>query len=475
MNARVMISVWPKFYPTTDNYKQLHDAGFMFPVNPSERDWVSPGYPYAFYDPYSHASRGMFWNQMKGRLFDKSVDAWWMDATEPDLNQPSPATLERLLADMPKTAAGTGARVANAYPLLNSQAVYEGQRQAAPDQRVFILTRSGYAGQQRYAAASWSGDITSTWQAMQRQVAAGLGFSISGVPYWTMDSGGFSVPGRFSSRNPTPEAVDEWRELNTRWFQFCTFVPLLRVHGEFPLREMWQFGGEESEAYKAHLLFDRLRYRMLPYVYSLAGDVTHRHGTFMRPLVMDFPSDAAARSLNDQYLFGPAFLVSPIMQYKARSRPVYLPAGTWYDFWSGRAHSGGQRIDAEAPYDRMPLHVRAGSIVPFGPELQYTSEKKADPLTLNVYAGADGTFTHYEDDGLTYGYEKGAFARIPLSWNDAARTLTIGRREGTFPGMLQERTIQVRFIRAGNAVPFAFDGAVDRTVRYTGESVEIRP
>jgi alpha-D-xyloside xylohydrolase len=475
LNARLMISVWPKFYPTTDNYKELADKGYMFPVNPSEKDWVGRGYPYAFYDPYAPEAREIFWRQMKGKLFDKGVDAWWMDASEPDLNQPSPETLSRHQADMPKTAAGIGARVQNAYPLLSSGAVYDGQRKAAPDHRVFILTRSGFAGQQRYAAASWSGDISSTWTAMKKQIAAGLGYSISGLPYWTMDSGGFSVPGKFNARNASPEAVDEWRELNTRWFEFATFVPLLRVHGEAPYREMWQFGGEESEAYKAQLKFDRLRYRMLPYVYSVAGNVTQHDGTFMRPLVMDYPGDEMARTLSDQYMFGPAFLVSPVTEYKARKRSLYLPAGaTWYDFWTGKSRHGGATVQADAPYDAMPLHVPGGSIVPFGPELQWTGEKASDPLTVYVYTGADGAFTLYEDDGLTYGYEKGAFATIPLKWNDSTNTLTIGKREGQFDGMLKERTIQVLFVTPEKPVGFSFEPSVDKTVKYDGAMVEVK-
>jgi alpha-D-xyloside xylohydrolase len=477
LHARLMISVWPKFYPTTAHYRELADKGYMYPVNPAEKDWVGRGYPYAFYDAFAPEGSEIFWRQMNDKLFSKGVDAWWMDASEPDVNQPSPPTLARHQADIPKTAAGIGARVQNAYPLLNAQAIYEGQRKAAPNgmgQRVFMLTRSGYAGLQRFGASSWSGDISSSWTAMHKQIAAGLGYSISGIPYWTMDSGGFSVPSRFSSRNASPEAVDEWRELNTRWFEFATFVPMLRVHGEAPFREMWQFGGESSEAYKAQLKFDRLRYRMLPYVYSLAGQVTHDDSTFMRPLVMDFPADAQARSLNDQYLFGPALMISPVTRYKARSRSVYLPSGTWYDFWTGRTLSGGQRQDVDAPYDAMPVHVRAGSIVPLGPELQYTTEKKADPLTLCVYAGADGAFTLYEDDGLTYGYENGAYSRIPLRWNDRFRTLTIGKRQGSFPGMLDERTIQIVLISKDKAVPFVFEPAVDKTVRYTGEADEVR-
>ena len=345
MNAHVMISVWGKYYPTTDNFKAMNEKGFLYPVNPAEKDWVGRGYQYAFYDAFNPAAGEMFWDQVNKKLFSKGFDAWWMDATEPDLTQPSPPILDNQLKDMGKTAAGISARVANAYPLLNSKAVYEGQRAAAPDQRVFILTRSGYAGQQRYAAASWSGDISSSWTAMKKQIAAGLGYSISGLPYWTMDSGGFSVPAKFNGRNVTPAALDEWREMNARWFEFAAFVPLLRVHGEAPFREMWQFGGDDSDAYKAQLKADRLRYRLLPYIYSIAGDVTQNDSTFMRPLVMDFPTDKTARDLNDQYMFGPAIMVSPVTTYKARNRDIYLPTDpgpgggglrpAWYDFWTG--------------------------------------------------------------------------------------------------------------------------------------------
>ncbi len=485
MNARVMISVWGKFYPTTDNYKALAARGAMYPVYPT-RDWVGRGYQYAFYDVFNATGRELFWQQVNERLFAKGFDAWWMDATEPDLVQPSPASFEKLVAGMPKTGGGTGAAVLNAYPLLNSQAVYEGQRKANPDQRVFILTRSGFSGQQRYATASWSGDITSSWTSMHKQIAAGLGYSISGLPYWTQDSGGFSVPARFNNARDAA-AVEEWRELNTRWFQFSAFTPLLRVHGEAPFREMWQFGGETSDAYKAMLKADQLRYRLLPYIYSLAGDVTHNGGTFMRPLVMDFPDDPGARDLTDQYMFGPAFLITPITKYKEREREVYLPSSPsvkWYEFWSGkepnilkirkRGVDWGDVSPASAPYDQIPLHIRAGSIIPFGPDLQYTTEKKADSLTLYVYTGADGKFTLYEDDGLTYGYEKGAFSRISLTWNESAKSLSIGKREGTFPGMLNERTIHVIFVTPAKAVPFSFDATPDKTVKYAGEPVEVK-
>jgi alpha-D-xyloside xylohydrolase len=357
---------------------------------------------------------------------------------------------------------------------MNSAAIYEGQRATAPDQRVFILTRSGFAGQQRYAAATWSGDSSSTWTSMRKQIPAGLGFSLSGLPYWTMDAGGFSVPARFSAKDARPADVEEWRELNTRWFEFGTFVPLLRAHGEFPYREMWEFGGENSPAYQAQLKHDRLRYRLLPYVYSLAGAVTHENGTIMRALVMDFTDDAKARNISDQYLFGPALLVNPVTTYQARSRSVYLPGtGGWFDFSTGAALKGGQTIEAAAPYDSIPLYVRAGSIIPFGPDLQYTQEKPADPITVYVYAGADGAFTLYEDDGLTYGYEHGASARIPIRWNDATQTLTFGARSGSFPGMLAERTFGIVLVSGKKPVGFFSNPKPDHTVHYHGEATGV--
>lgn len=472
-HAQLMISVWGKFNPGTKNFAAMRARGFLYERNLTEdtRDWL--GQAYTFYDAFNPAARKLLWAQMEPQLFRRGIDAWWMDATEPDL-RPTP-TLDGQRDYVNPTALGPGTRVLNAYPLVNSAAIYEGQRAAAPDQRVFILTRSGFAGQQRYAAATWSGDISTTWTAMRKQIAAGLGFSLSGLPYWTMDSGGFSVPSRFSARDAKPEVVEEWREQNTRWFEFAAFVPLLRPHGQFPYREMWEFGGETHPAYAAQLKFDRLRYRLLPYIYSLAGAVTHESGTIMRALVMDFPADPAARDIRDQYLFGPALLVNPVTTYQARARPVYLPGtGGWFDFWTGAALSGGQTVEAAAPYDAIPLYVRAGAIIPFGPELQYTQEKPADPVTLYVYAGADGAFTLYEDDGLTYGYEHGACARIPIRWGDARRTLTLGARSGSFPGMLAARTFEIVLVSGARPVGFSFTPKPDQTVRYRGEAVAVK-
>jgi alpha-D-xyloside xylohydrolase len=362
-HARLMISVWGKYYPTTDNAKALRAKGWLYepPLQEGLKDWL--GFPYTFYDAFSPGARQMFWGQLNTALFSKGVDAWWMDATEPDIAQPMP-TLSRQHELMHPTAMGTASRVLNAYSLVNSQAVYEGQRAAAPNQRVFILTRSGFSGQQRYATATWSGDVTATWTAFRQQIPAGLGFSISGLPYWTTDSGGFAVPPKWATDTMPDADREEWRELQARWFEFATFCPLTRIHGQYPFREPWNVAPSGHPAYETIVRYDRLRYRMLPYVYSLAGAVTQDAGTMYRPLVMDFPTDAKARQVSDAFMFGPALLVTPVTTYRARTRQVYLPAGTWYDLWTGAAFEGGRTIEAAAPFDRIPVHVRAGAILP---------------------------------------------------------------------------------------------------------------
>jgi len=472
-NVKFMISVWPKYYTNTANYTELEQAGFMYPYDDGVLDFLDQ--PFAFYDAFNPGARAMVWDQLNQRLFGLGVDGWWLDATEPEVVEGPYTSLAEgrslYQTHMHPTAAGSGSRVLNAYSLVNSQGIYEGQRGEAPDQRVFILTRSAFGGQQRYASVTWSGDITSTWTAFKKQIPGGLGFSLSGIPYWTVDSGGFAVPARFTNG----QNAAEWRELNARWFEYATFLPLLRVHGQAPVREMWEFGGDTSTAYQAMLKFDRLRYRLLPYVYSLAGAATHRDGTMLRPLVMDFRTDPAALDVRDQFMFGPAFLVSPVTAYQATSRSVYLPAtaGDWYDFWTGEAIAGGASMTAPAPLDEIPVHVRAGSIVPFGPELMHTGEKAPDPITLYVYAGADGAFELYDDDGATYAYEDGAFSRIPITWNDAASTLTIGTREGSYAGMLATRTFELVVVRSGKAVPFDFAPIADRTVTYDGTAIDV--
>ena len=471
-HAHLMVSVWGKFNPNTDNAKQLNQAGFLFQPNLREHvlDWLDQ--PYTFYDAFNPAARKLFWAQIDRRLFSKGIDAWWMDATEPDL-LPSPPTLDGQRTHMQPTFLGSGSRMLNGYALENSRGVDEGQRASAPNQRVFILTRSGFAGIQRYSTAVWSGDTTSTWTAMGKQIAAGIGASISGLPFWTMDTGGYTMQNRFSTEPMSPANEQEWRELNARWFEFSTFTPFLRVHGELRRREIWTLG-EGSPAYNAELAFDHLRYRLNPYIYSLAGASWHDDSTLIRPLVMDFASDPRARSIADEYQFGPALLVAPVTHYGQRSRSVYLPkAASWYDYWTGKPVASGE-LQAEAPYDRIPVFVRAGSILPYGPDQQYIGQKPAEQITLYVYQGADGQFTLYEDQGTTNDYQHGAYSRIPIRWQNATGTLAIGQREGRFDGMLDHRTFHIVLVSAVRAqgYPFAPDHAI--AVEYTGQPVQVR-
>ncbi len=469
MNARFMISVWPKFYTNTEHYKELKDAGYAYTHAEEDglTDWL--GHKQSFYDAYAEGGRKMFWRQMDESLYSKygrKIDAWWMDASEPNLRDCLPMDYFKWLIS--PTALGPSAEYLNAYSLVNAMAIYDGQRSVDPDKRVFLLTRSGFAGLQRYSTASWSGDIGTSWTDMRMQMAAGLGYSMSGLPFWGMDIGGFSVMSKFYS----PENADEWQELQTRWHQFGTFVPLFRTHGQWPRRELWNIAPEGSEAYESILWYMRLRYRLMPYLYSLAGAVHFEDATIMRGLPMDYPDDPEVRDLSDQWLLGPALMPCPVYEYKARSRSVYFPMGLWYDFYTGRPMAGGKRFTVDAPYGRMPLYVRAGSILPIGPEMEWTSEKPADDILLVVYAGADASFTLYEDDGLTYGYEKGAYSTIGLEWDDASRTFTIGERKGSFPGMLQTRRFRV--VVADREHPFAYDpSAAGVAVDYDGNTCTV--
>jgi len=470
-HAHLMISVWGKFNPNTSNAKAMLTKGYLYLPNVEEHvtDWL--GQPYTYYDAFNPEARKLFWSQIDTPLFAKGIDAWWMDATEPEMF--SPPTLEGQRTHMNPTYLGTGSRMLNGYPLENSKGVYTGQREAAPDQRVFILTRSGFAGIQRYSTVTWSGDTTSTWTALAKQIPAGLGASISGLPYWTMDTGGYTMQYRFAHEPMTAADESEWRELNARWFEFSTFTPILRVHGELRAREMWTLG-EGSPAYNAELKFDHLRYALFPYIYSLAGWTSQRDYTMLRPLVMDFPQDRTARELNDEYMFGPALLIAPITRYKQRARTLYLPpAAAWYDYWTGESASSGF-LTAPAPYSLIPVFVRAGSIIPYGPAMQYVAEKSCDPITLYVYAGANGEFTLYEDQGTTFGYEKGAFSQIPIRWNDKTSMLTIGERSGDFDGMLRRRGFHVVLVSKAHPAGFPFTPARFRSVEYTGAAIRLK-
>lgn len=472
LHAHFMISVWPKFYPTTANYKELDAKGYMYRRNVElgQKDWVGPGYLNSFYDPYTDEARAIYWRQINDGLGKLGVDAWWMDATEPDIQ--SNVSIDERKLRMGPTAQGPGAAFFNSYPLMTTGAVYEGSRQSYPDQRVFILTRSAFAGQQRHGAASWSGDVVSRWSNLRDQISAGVNFSLSGIPNWTTDIGGFAVESRYEK--PNAKDLKEWRELNLRWFQFGAFSPLFRSHGQLPLREIYNIAPVGSDIYDALAWYDKLRYRLMPYIYTLAADTYFKDGTIMRGLVMDFPGDAKVRDIDDEYLFGPAFLVAPVSVYEARSRDAYLPAGSaWYDFYTGQRYEGGATIKADAPLARMPLFVRAGAIVPVGPAIQYTGEKPDAPITLTVYTGADGSFSLYEDQGSTYDYEKGAFSRIPLHYDEASGTLEIGQREGSYPGMPAQRRFNIRWISGATPTAVDFDAPAAQSIEYTGAAMTV--
>jgi alpha-D-xyloside xylohydrolase len=474
LNAKIMISVWPKFYCTTEHFKEFDKKGWIYrqAVNDSIRDWIGKGYVGSFYDAYSSGARILFWNQMKEHLYTKGFDAWWMDASEPDIL--SNASIEYRKKLCTPTALGPSTKYFNTYALVNAMAIYNGQRSVDPDTRVFLLTRSGFAGLQRYSAATWSGDIATRWEDMKAQIPAGLNFSLSGIPYWTFDIGGFCVEGRYSNAKEGSEDLEEWRELNTRWYQFGSFCPLFRSHGQYPFREVYNISPEGHPAYKSMVYYDRLRYYLMPYTYSLAGLTYFNDYTIMRAMVMDFGNDRKVGGIGDQYMFGPSILVAPVYRYKARSREVYLP-GTcgWYDLYSGKYFSGGQMIEADAPYERMPLFIKEGSIIPVGPKIEYTDQKAADTLTLYIYTGRNCAFTLYEDEGINYNYESGECSTIKFNFDNNTGNLKIGERQGEYTGMLKSRTFNIIWISKDK--PFTFDpeAGPHAVISYNGNEIII--
>jgi len=472
LNAHIMISVWPKFYYTTDHYEEFDKNFWMYKlaVKDSIRDWIGKGYIGSFYDPYSQGARDLFWGQIKEHLYSKGFDAWWMDASEPDIL--SNASLEYRKKLSTPTSLGPSTKYFNTYALMNAMAIYNGQRSADPDKRVFLLTRSGFAGLQRYSTATWSGDIGTRWEDMKAQISAGLNFAVSGIPYWTMDIGGFCVENRYSSAKEGSEDLEEWRELNARWYQFGAFCPLFRSHGQYPYREIYNIAPDDHSAYKSMVYYDRLRYSLMPYIYSLAGMTHFSDYTIMRPMFMDFNSDVNVKDLGDQYMFGPSLLVAPVYKYKARERDVYFPASVgWYDFYTGKFINGGQKISVDAPFEKLPLYVREGTILPIGPDIQFTDEKPADVVTLYVYTGNDCTFTLYEDEGTNYNYEKGSYSNIVFSYNEAGKKLSISSPAGNFNKMPQFRTFNIVWVGRDKPVPFDKLIKPDNVVDYNGSAV----
>ena len=496
MHGRFMISVWPKFYVNTANYKELNEKGWMYNQSPTDgiRDWVGPGYKNGFYDAYDPEARKVFWRQMDEKLYSglgKKVDAWWMDASEPNVRDCTPMWYRKALCG--PTALGTSTEYFNAYSLVNAMAIYDGQRgvyksqtsnlksQTKDEPRVFLLTRSGFAGEQRYSTATWSGDIGTRWEDMRAQMTAGLNYSMSGIPFWGMDQGGFCVENRYvqaqqlyDRTGQENEDLKEWRELQCRWNQFGAFIPLFRSHGQWPLREIWNIAPDTHPAYQSFVFYDNLRYQLMPYLYSLAGWAHFRDYTLMRALIMDFNGDREVVNIADQWMLGPALMACPVGYYKARNRSVYFPRQCgWYNLYTNEYIEGGQHLIVDAPYEKIPVFVRAGAIIPFGPKMQWSDEKASDLINLYVYAGQDGVFQLYEDEGTNYNYEKGRFSTIDIRYDDATRTVTIGACKGRFPGMLKTRRFNIVLITPDASQPLNLDNPQGRLVEYKGKEVSV--
>lgn len=500
LNARMMISIWSSFGPATKPYRALDKEGLLFDIETWPQSGVDgwpPNLEYPsgvrVYDAYSPKARDIYWEHLNKGIFQLGMDGWWMDSTEPDHFNHKESDFDR------QTGLGSYRSVRNAYPLVSVGGVSDHQRALTQDKRVIILTRSGFLGQQRYGSNVWSGDVQSSWDMFRKQITAGLNFSLTGMPHWNSDLGGFfagsyntSWGDNSATRNPM------YQELYVRWLQFGVFCPMMRSHGADVPREFYWYGKKGEPIYDALVDAVKLRYTLLPYIYSTSWDVTHNRSTFMRALFMDFVNDKQTWNVNDEYMFGKAFLVAPVLhaQYTpevqqktleenegwnrdskksaktpiltdfthSKNMEVYLPAGTrWYNFWTNEAIEGGQKLVISTTLNRIPLFVRAGSIVPCGPDVQYTGEKKWDNLTLCVYPGENGNFTLYEDEGNNYNYENGAYTEIPMNWDNASRILTIGARKGEYNGMLQKRQFIVK----------AIDGN-SKTVTYTGKKIRVK-
>jgi alpha-D-xyloside xylohydrolase len=467
-NLHAMISIWPVFSKGTATFDQMACSGGFTDIL---WDNVMTHKLDSYYDAHSEQARQLYWKQAYDSLIGRyGWDAWWVDQCEPD----NGGKLD--LRRKSNFAIGRGIDYMNTYSLMHADGLYENWRRDIPDKRAFFLIRQAFAGQQRNAATLWSSDITCTWNAFKNQVPQGINSCASGIPYWTSDIGGY----HFHWNAPDWSAPVN-RELFTRWFQFGVFSPIFRIHGK---GERALFSTNWDEPTKAILMkYDNLRYRLIPYIYSLAWKVTNEGYTIMRSLAFDFRNDEGIKNIPDQYMFGPAFLVNPVTRrmYSLpngnkinKARNVYLPKSAgWYDFWTGKIIQGGQTIEASAPIETIPLYIKAGSILPMGPYLQYATEKPADPIELRIYPGADASFVLYEDINDTYNYEKGQYATIEMNWNETDQTLTIKDREGEFPGMLKNRTLYVVWVSPKNGTGIE-PAKKYETIRYTGKEVIIK-
>ncbi len=483
-HAHFMISIWASFGPKTKQYRELDSLGLLYDF----QTWPQSGlaqwpprmdYPSGVrvYDAFSPKARDIYWKYLTN-LLNEGTDAWWMDSTDPDCFNPKESDYDHSAGD------GTWRRYRNAFPLATVSGVYEGQRQATSDKRVFIMTRSAFAGQQRYGSGLWSGDVSSSWEVLRNQIPLGLNYCMTGCPNFNTDIGGF-FSGSYNTRGSgSAPRNPQFQELYVRWMQYGLFCPVFRSHGTECSREIWEFGKPGEAVYDAIAAQIRLRYRLLPYIYSTAWQVTSDNGSYMRPLFADFPADKRTWDEPSEFLFGRSILAAPIVQAQytpeavnrksgkldvqgldgwsttttattsegypvvdfssTKSAQKYLPKGAvWYNFWTGKQYRGGQEVTIETRLDRAPMFVRAGSILPLGPEMQYVGEKAWDNLELRIYPGADAAFTLYEDEGDNYNYEKGKYTTITMQWSDSHRTLTIGERKGSYDGMLTNRTFNV--------------------------------
>lgn len=489
MNAHMIISIWNSFGPKTKQYRELDSIGALFsfstwPQSGSEGWPPRMDYPSGVrvYDAYNPMAREIYWKYLNEGIFSKGIDGWWIDSSEPDHLDPKPSDLDT------KTYLGSFRKVRNAFPLMTVGGVADHQLAQSTEKRVFILTRSAFAGQQRYGANLWSGDVVASWDALRNQISAGLNVSMTGMPYWNSDIGGFFL---WNFKNPLANA--DYRELHVRWMQFGAFTPMMRSHGEGYPREIYQFGEKGNPTYDAIEKYIRLRYHLLPYLYSISWEVTSQQSSMMRALVMDFASDKQALDINDEFMVGKSLLVSPVtepMYWKnkqsgaktmmvedfsiVKSKEVYLPKGAdWFDFWTGDYMPGGQKVAKEVPLDILPLYVKAGSIVPWGPAVQYADEKKWDNLEIRVYEGANGEFVLYEDENDNYNYKNGVYSTIRFSWNNKKKTLTIEDRKGSFPGMIANRTFNIVFVNSEQGIGAELSVAYDYVVSYSGKKVTI--
>lgn len=484
-NIRYMVSVWPHVQDSCELAAELDSNRLLF----REKCWNKG----RIYDAYSEKARDIYWKHLDKGLFSVGVDGWWLDATEPELNWvESLAASKKAIVSLGKNSLGTFSRYLNSYPFFTCTGIYNNQRKATNDKRVVILTRSAWLGQQRTGAITWSGDVPSSFKSLKIQVAAGINFSMSGNPYWNSDIGGF-FPSGHGGEYPLGINDLAYRELYLRWFQFGTFCPVFRSHGTGTPREIWKYGEKGSPFYESFLQWDQLRYRLMPYIYSLAWKM-HKEGyTLMRGLAMDFPADTAVYNIGDEYMFGPSFLVKPVTKaqyYAIRSDTLqeqqalrfmydtidfYLPKGAgWYDFFTGRRFEGGQRILTPSPVEIIPVFIREGSIVPYGPLMQYSTEKACDPIELRIYPGADADFSLYEDENDGYNYEKGRYSVIPVHWNDSENSVTVGKRQGDFPGMPANRKFKV--ILLSRTIPEGFMTAsiYEKEFKYDGSEIKVK-